>query len=31
MSTDDLANSLVTQENLKKLGNETRSQVERTN
>jgi hypothetical protein len=28
MSTDDLANSLVTQENLKKLGNETRSQVE---
>ena len=29
MSTDDLANSLVTQENLKKLGNETRSQVEK--
>ena len=28
MSTDDLANSLVTQENLKKLGDETRSQVE---
>lgn len=28
MSTDDLANSLVTQENLKKLGSETRSQVE---
>jgi hypothetical protein len=28
MSTDDLANSLVTQENLKKLGDETRNQIE---
>jgi hypothetical protein len=28
MSTDDLANSLVTQENLKNLGDETRKQVE---
>jgi len=28
MSADDLANSLVTQENLKNLGDETRSQVE---
>jgi hypothetical protein len=28
MSADDLANSLVTQENLKKLGDETRNQIE---
>jgi hypothetical protein len=28
MSADDLANSLVTQENLKKLGSETRNQIE---
>jgi len=28
MSTDDLANSLVTQENLSKLGSETRNQIE---